>query len=87
MSTSYTKKCWFCQQATMVPDERGYRCSVCGTTWNELPKPQAYPVDMDEMGIVGHLGGQAERSASPSKAIQRQAARARASTSQDPRPE
>jgi hypothetical protein len=73
----YTRTCWSCGKDVMACRGEYYICTSCGATWNETPRP-----GQEELVEVNRWSGKPARPGddaiySPSKAVQRRAARAR----------
>ena len=67
----YTKQCWSCKKLTMVKRGSFYACENCGATWNEVPKSEASPVDLESDAML------AKQSTSPSKSLKCRVKKAR----------
>jgi len=73
----HSRQCWNCGKLTMEPVEGYYKCSKCGASWNETPKPG--PVEL--LAINRWTGrptqGEDDSMGTPSAAVLRRAAKAR----------
>ena len=77
MTDKYEQVCWFCGGKEIYPDDKGFRCSKCGATWNKIPKMGSSAITIDLVTASDGLLSAGKTHSRPSGGTARRAARAR----------